>query len=83
VIDIKNLRDFQFSYPISEDLWSGTVFTMEKGLFDSRKIPPQNCCSLIGSAKWGDISFINVEFESEEDKMRFYKCISVVFHSVR
>lgn len=56
---------------------------MEKGLFDSRKVLPQNCCSLIGSAKWGELSFINVEFDSEEEKMRFYKCVSLIFHSVR
>jgi hypothetical protein len=60
VIDIKTLRDFQFNYPVSEELWAATVFTMEKGLFDSRKVPAQNCVSLMGSARWGELSFINI-----------------------
>ncbi len=83
VIDIKNLKDFQFNFPVSEELWGSTVFTMEKGLFDMRKVNAQCCCSLIGSAKWGELSFINVEMESEEDKVRLMKCIGLVFHSIR
>jgi hypothetical protein len=59
------------------------VFNLDKGIFDLKKVNPKNCCSLIGSSKWGEISFINVEFDSEEEKMRFYKSLSVVFHSVR
>jgi hypothetical protein len=83
VIDIKNLKDFQFSFPVSEELWNSTVFMMEKGLFDNRKVPAQCCCSLIGSAKWGELSFINVELESEEEKIKLMRCIGLVFHSVR
>lgn len=64
IIDIKNIKDFQFNYSISEELWSSTVFSIEKGLFDSKKCDPKNCCTLISSKKWGEISFVNVEFES-------------------
>ena len=71
VIDIRSIKDFQFTYPITSELWQATLFTQEKGLFDSGNCKPKNCCSLVSSKKWGVVSFVNVEFESEAEKMRF------------
>jgi hypothetical protein len=61
---VKNLKDFQFNYPYTDELWNSTVFDLDKGLFDLKKINPKTCCTLIGNIKWGEISFINIEFET-------------------
>ena len=60
VIDVRNLKDFQFAYPANEELWSSSVFLLDKGLFDLKKVAPQSCCSLMGSSRWGELSFINL-----------------------
>ncbi len=83
VVDIKNIKEFQFNYPSSEELWNSTVFSIEKGLFDIKKCDPKSCGTLMSSRKWGEISFMNVEFESEAEKLRFYVCLRSVYNSLR
>jgi len=37
----------------------------------------------VGYARWGEISYINVEFESEAEKIRCYLCICTIFNSLK
>ena len=60
VIDIKNIKDSQFDFPCSPELWHSTLFSQEKGLFDNGTCKPTNCVTLVSSKKWGVISFVNV-----------------------
>lgn len=53
VINLKNIKDFQFDYPCSDELWGASIFAAEKGLFDNKKSNPKNCCTLISNQKWG------------------------------
>jgi len=60
MINIKNLKDFQVGYQTEGELWNASVFNLEKGLLFDKKINAKNCCTLIGNAKWGEFSFINI-----------------------
>ena len=83
IVDIRNIKDFQFDYPHSNELWQSTLFGQMKGIFDSGEVKPNCCCTLVSSKKWGVISYVNVEFDSEQDKVRFEECLKVVYHSLR
>jgi hypothetical protein len=37
----------------------------------------------VGNIKWGEASFINVEFESITDKISFFQSLSQIFNSLR
>ena len=83
IVNIKNIKDFQFSFPLSEELWNSTIFAMEKGIFDTKKCNPKNCATIVGYSRWGEISYINVEFESELQKNRCCKFICTIYSSLR
>lgn len=83
IADIRSIKDFQFNYHDNDQLWQSSVFCQEKGLFDSTTSHPRHSCTLISSKRWGIVSFINVEFDSEPDKSRFLVCLRTVYNSLR
>jgi hypothetical protein len=64
-MNIRYIKDFQIDYSTCNDLWNLSTFNLEKkGFFETKKSDPKNCCTIVGSAKWGEIFFINLEFDT-------------------
>ena len=82
-IEIKNIRDYQFDFPLTFDLWNSTVFAHEKGLFEGGKADPKKCVTLVSSNRLGENFYLNLQMEDEEQKARFVKCLKVVYNNLR
>lgn len=74
---IRQLRDWQFFYDSNDEAWKLSVFNKEKGMF-TEKPKIENCLSLLGSQQWGDFTFLNVEFNDMESKIKFVKAMTAL-----
>ena len=47
------------------------MFKKKQGIFDLTSSNAPACATLVGVQRWGQLGFINVEFETEEEKVKF------------
>lgn len=76
VVNVKHIREFQIEYQCDDELWKKTVFSADRGFFNSYVPVDKHCCTILGNSRWGEINLINIEFNSVEDKIMFFRCMS-------